>query len=539
MTALRNILLFLFSVAFMLLNCTKRKTVTDKPKLIVTITIDGLRADLLDRYDSAFTGGFRRLRDQGLRYTNAWTNHAVTVSHAGHVSIATGLNPSNHGIVDAAYYTKVDQKIQLVDAVQDTTEAIVGIPNSPGYSPRKILATSLADWIVDADPNAKTLAVGSGNISSLLYSYKPSSNVYWYWNGKYVTSTYYRNDYPEWVNQFNKQLFSIKDSITTWDNSIPVEFRNLARNDAADYEGDHKNTTFPHQYDVELARIIERSPARARDIWLSWTPYLDLATLDFAKKGIEKKKLGQRNSTDYLSIVLSMVDSNSHYYGPMSMEILDTLVRLDQKLGGFLTYLDTVIGKDRYVVALTSDHGFPLMPEYSGNGRRIEQEEIERVFQQTREIVKEQSLFDTEKRRNIMALKDDYEFIADIYLPNELRSEPEGGKDDPYLQLYRNSHRTDRVPRLPFFSLQNFESPLGKAGYMVRLQKNLLIHLGNLTHGTVYDYDRKVPVIFFGNNIAPGYSTKEVRSIDIAPSLAKIAGVAYPSSVDGVSLFKK
>lgn len=538
MIAHRNATLFICSIVILFSSCSNKKAAGDHPALVVTITIDGLRADLLDRYDAVFTGGFRRLRDQGFRYINAWTDHAVTVSHAGHVSIATGRHPSGHGIVDAAYYSIVNGEMKLVDAVQDSTEAIAGVPDSPGYSPRKILATGLADWIADADSNAKTLAVGSGNISSLLYSYQPSNNVYWYWNGRYVTSTYYREDYPEWVNQFNNEYLAlVKGNTKKWENSVPTEFQKLARKDSAEYEGNHENTTFPHRYNVELTRIIQRDSTRAKNIWLSWTPYLDIATLDFAQKGIEQMDLGQRNSTDYLAIVLSMVDSNSHYYGPLSMEILDTLVRLDQKLGAFFLYLDKVVGKDRYVVALTSDHGFPLMPEYAGKGRRIEQYEIERVFQQSREIMNDQSFSDAEKQSRMQALKDDYDFIADIYSRTELQAE--GRKDDHYLQLYRHSYRADRVPRLPLFSLQTFGSPLARAGYMVRLQENMLIHLGNLTHGTVYDYDRQVPLIFFGKRIKPGQSPKKVRSIDVAPTLAEKAGIAYPSSVDGVNLFQE
>lgn len=531
-----NKAIFICFVCF-LFGCENTVKEADKPKLVITITIDGLRADLLDRYDSVFTGGFRRLRDQGFRYTNAWTNHAVTVSHAGHVSIATGQNPSSHGIVDAAFYSEVDQKVQLIDAVQDTNESISGFPDSPGYSPRKILATSLADWVSDTDPNAQTLSIGSGNISSLLYSYQPGDNVYWYWNGRFVTSTYYRKDYPEWVTQFNKKLLPVKNSIKTWENSIPVEFQKLARDDKAVYEGDHENTAFPHQYSVELARIIKRDSMRAKDIWLSWTPYLDLMTLEFAETGIQQMNLGQRDATDYLAIVLSMIDSNSHYYGPYSMEIFDTLLRLDQRLGTFFNYLDEVVGKDQYLVALTSDHGFPLMPEYTGKGRRIESDEIEEVLEKAQHILDDRSYTASEKSDRIIQLKRDYGFVADIYSPDELGS-AENPRDE-YLSLYRHSYRPDRVPRLPFFSLVNFETPLGKAGFMVRLEENMLIHLGNLTHGTVYDYDRKIPLIFFGKGIESGQSPKEVRSVDIAPSLAEIAGIKYPSSVEGINLFKE
>ena len=116
----------------------------------------------------------------------------------------------------------------------------------------------------------------------------------------------------------------------TWANTVPEEYRNLSRPDTAYFEGDKINTTFPHSIKDQLGKLLKNYPQRAMNFWLGWTPINDIATLKLAETGIDSMKLGQRDATDYLSIVLSEVDGNSHYYGPMSMEIFDILVRLDK-----------------------------------------------------------------------------------------------------------------------------------------------------------------------------------------------------------------
>src|SRR5262249_40364390 len=148
--------------------------------LVVVIAVDQLRADLLDRYDSLFTGGFRRLRDRGMRFTNTTVDHAITVSHPGHVTLATGLVPSHHGIVDAAFFEGPPGDRHLVDALEDSAETILEAPKLKGVSPRKILAPTLSEWMTRADPHSRCVAIGSGQYSSLLHAGNLRGDVYWY-----------------------------------------------------------------------------------------------------------------------------------------------------------------------------------------------------------------------------------------------------------------------------------------------------------------------------------------------------------------------
>ena len=496
------VLSFLICLVFLNVSgCVVKKNII-KPKLIVQLSIDGLRAGLLERYDKVFKYGFRKLLDEGLKFSDATVDHAVTVSQAGHVTIATGDHPSKHGIVDAAFYSTVNNKRILVDCVSDSTEHILGYPKSKGVSPRKILASSLAGWVTDNDTNAKSLSVGTGHISSLLYSYKKGSDVYWYMSGKYVTSTYYKNEYPGWVKNFNEKIMpELKKNINVWDNTVPVEYRNLSRPDTAYYEGDKVNTTFPHLIKNELGKLLKSYPEAANNVWFNWTPASDIATLKLAETGLDSMKLGQRGTTDYLSIVLSQVDGNSHYYGPLSMEVFDILVRLDKAIGEFINYLDKKVGKDNYVLALTADHGFPEVVEYKQEKgeyvQRLKKDDIKNFFKAIKKAEKDYPELSEKNNEAIKKAAMQFDFIADIYSYSELSAKRR--PTDMYLKLYRNSFRKDRVPRLPLFSLENAESPMGKAGAMVRMKKGVMINVDTDTHGSVYDYDRKVPLNIFWN----------------------------------------
>ncbi|HKI79974.1 MAG TPA: alkaline phosphatase family protein [Ignavibacteriaceae bacterium] len=536
---IKKFIILSISISLVILNLSGCSQKVKRPKLIVQLSIDGLKAGLLERYDKVFKYGFRKLLDEGLKFTNANVDHAVTVSQAGHVTIATGDHPAKHGIVDAAFYSTINNERVLVDCVQDSTEHILGYPKSKGVSPRQILASSIAGWVTDNDSKSKSLAVGTGYISSLLYSYKKNSDVYWNMGGKYLTSTYYKNKYPLWVQDFNDNILpKIKENPEVWANTVPEKYRGLSRPDTAFYEGDKIHTTFPHSINDELGDLLKKSPERAKSIWFGWTPTSDITTLKFAETGIDSMKLGQRNTTDYLAIILSQVDGNSHYYGPMSMEVFDILVRLDKAIGEFINYLDEKVGRDNYVLALTADHGFPEVVEYKQQqnkfARRLKKDEIENFFNTIEKSAKGLSDLSEERNNLIIKAAKKFDFIADVYSYSELSDK--NNSTDKYLSLYQNSFRKDRVPRLPLFSLENFGTPIGKAGAMVRMEEGVMINVDVDTHGSVYDYDRKIPLIFYGSSIKPGINKNEAHIIDVSPTLAHIAGVPVPGDTDGKNI---
>ena len=514
-----------------------------RPRLVVLVAVDQLRADLLDRYDTLFKGGFRRLRDQGMRFTNTTVDHAITVSHPGHVTLATGVIPARHGIVDAAFFEGTPGNRKLVDALQDPAEQIVGAPDQKGVSPHKILSPTIGEWFSAADSKSRSVAIGSGQYSSLLHAGHARGDVYWYsiQAGRYVTSSFYRKDYPEWVERFNRErLPRLMEASDPWDILVPEAGRRLAYPDAIPYEGDHTHVTFPHQlkdFDPEGKLADPEVRKKALAWWIATTPELDDATLALAREAVAALSLGQRDATDYLSIVVSQVDDIGHFYGPFSLEQEDNLLRLDRELGEFLADLDARVGKGKVLVALSADHGVPDIPEKDRErgrvARRLKAEEIEAAVDAAAKAAAAPGTPGEIATRVADALNR-LDFVADAMPPGPLLGA--GGTCDPFTALYRNSYREDRVPRFPLFSLAHEGRGIGEYGVAVRLTDGTMIDLDPAVHGSPYAVDRQVPLLFMGPGVSHGMSDQRARTVDVAPTLARLAGVPFPQGLDGVPL---
>ncbi|MBI3450042.1 MAG: alkaline phosphatase family protein [Acidobacteria bacterium] len=512
-----------------------------RPALVVLIAVDGLGADVFDRYAPFYTGGFRRLKSQGMNFTDAMVDHAVSVSHPGHVTLATGMNPSRHGIVDAAFYERDGAAWRFTDAVRDPAEKIVGDPNGDGASPRKFLATTLAEWVA-ADPAARFVAVGTGRFSSLLQAGRPKGDVYWYSHdtGRYVTSTYYRSDLADWVDRFNSdRLPKLMDVADTWENTAPVAARALARRDDAPYENDGTHVAFPHNF---RHRDPKDPPADRAALagYFGATPGVDGATLKLAAEAVDARRLGQRGATDYLGIVVSQVDDIGHSFGPGSQEHLDNLLRLDRALGELFEALDAKVGVDRWVVALSADHGMLDIPESLAEtgkpGRRLSEAEIGAALKDVRETISGSKGSREEIAARVVATLKKRDFVADAYTPAQLLGS--GPAVDPFVALWRHSCSADRVPRLPLFDFSSGTSPIGEAGVAVRLTERTIIDLDRAIHGSPYEVDRHVPLVFMGAGVAAGSSGAAARTVDVAPTLAKLAGIQAPADLDGHALIE-
>ena len=512
-----------------------------RPKLVVLITVDQLRADLLDRYDKLFTGGFRRLRDQGMRFTNTTVDHAITVSHPGHVTLATGVFPSHHGIVDAAFFEGPPGHRQLVDSLLDPAESIVGEPEQKGVSPRKILSPTISEWILAADPQSRCVALGSGQYSSLLHAGHARPEVYWYsiQAGRYVTSSFYRKDYPDWVEKFNReQLPKLQEASSPWELRVSEEGRALALPDGMLYEGDKVHITFPHRVeDADPEGKLANAEIRRKALawWISTTPTLDAATLALAQESVTALSLGQRPSMDYLSIVVSQVDDIGHYYGPFSLEQLDNLLRLDQELGEFFKFLDAKVGQQEILVALSADHGVPNVPEQDRErgirARRLTVEEMEAALNAARKAASASAGTPEEISIRVSEVLNRFDFVADAMTPGPLLDP--GPTCDPFTTLYRHSYRADRVPRFPLFSLTHEGEGAGEYGLAVRLTSGTMIDLDPAVHGSPYMVDRQVPMVFMGPGVPHGLSDQRAHTVDLAPTLARLAGIPAPDGLDG------
>jgi len=494
-------------------------------RLIVLISVDQFPAYLFERYDSIYTGGLRRLSDEGHGYGDAVLDYAMTWTSAGHPTMSTGVNPARHGVVGNNWSKQVDGQWKRVASVADDEVEILGLPEKTGVSPRNLEASGLADWIVAADSQALAVAVsGKYTASVLLGGQTHESHVYYYEDdvGRFVTSSYYRDEYPDWLTRFNDEALTRFYSDSVWECTVPHELRGLARRDDAAYENFGVNTTFPHRFADEVEST---DPAAFYD-WWDHTPFLDAATLALAREAISNLQLGQREHLDYLGVSLSQLDRVGHNFGPISLEQLDAVTRLDRQLAEFLDFLDSVVGAGHYVVAFTSDHGVVEVPDYRRElgmqGRVVTSQEVRAALTEASEAVGTAEATAGGHEDAVIEALEKTEFVADVMTLEQLAG-PESS--DSFVAFYQRSYYPDRV-----------RGPLARYGLFVRLTEGSHGGPEVTTHGSPYLYDRHVPLIFRGPGVPAGVSDEPVRIVDVAPTLARLAGLPFPDDLDGKPL---
>jgi arylsulfatase A-like enzyme len=251
-----------------------------------------------------------------------------------------------------------------------------------------------------------------------------------------------------------------------------------------------------------------------------YTPFPDRAMVSFVIEAIEARELGQRGSVDFLGIGLSQTDRIGHTFGPDSREQLDNLLRLDDELERLLDALDEQVGEGRWVLALSADHGVLEIPEVLADGGEL----AGRISRADREALLERIASGAPGgpwaiREAVTTLP----FVAGAYTFEEIEQGPPA---DSFAVLYANSHSRTRIV-----------STAARAGVYVRNRLNWLpLGTSGTTHGSAYYYDRHVPVVFLGAGIPAGVSSERVATVDVAPTLARVAGIPIPDDLDGSAI---
>jgi predicted AlkP superfamily pyrophosphatase or phosphodiesterase len=494
---------------------------SDRPRLVVMMVVDQFREPYLERYGDLFTGGFRRLLDQGRTYVNATHDHAITETAVGHATLSTGVYPMRHGIVANDWGERTKQGWVDVSNVGDSTVTIVGYPRQTGVSPHSLMRTGLADWMAGADSRSQVASVSAKDRGAVLPAAHAKGQVYWFSSGagRFVTSTYYRRSYPGWSNDFVEKVQAryLKDSV--WANLTPAAALSRTSPDSEPWEGDGKHTAFPHTF------AEEGRPGRFWD-WVASTPILDALTLDYAKTMVQSLGLGKDDAPDFLNVSLSQTDRVGHAYGPTSREQLDNLLRLDRELGEFFTFLDNTVGAGKWVVALSADHGALSAPETlpqpgePATGHRATEDDRSALSA---------ILPDPERSPNppgtpdqIVAKLKQLPFVADAYTHESLLR---GTLADSFAVLERRSLYPGRAA-----------AEGSKLGVEIRYAPGFLFSVRGSGHGTPYWYDRHVPMMFMGPGIAAGRDSTRAATVDFAPTLARVLGITAPGDLDGKPL---
>jgi predicted AlkP superfamily pyrophosphatase or phosphodiesterase len=503
------------------------------PMLVVQITADQLRGDLLDRYRSALSDGIARIENGGYWIHQGQVDHGVTVSFPGHATLATGMYPSHHGLTANEWWQVQKGTWGEVAVVADDRFTLLDKPLRRGVSPHNMTATTLGEWLKASNSHSKSVALGTGNTIPIAYGGSQSDAVYWYdsLSGHFTSSTFYSASVKPWVAAFNVDRLP-KYQPHVWALTVPLRSLGLANPDATSYENRGRHNTFPHNYATESSLDARDGIPATYSRWFAATPMKDEALLGLAAEAVDAEQLGQRGVTDYLAIDIDSTDAVGHEYGPSSLEQLDTLVRLDHALGRFLDHLDAKVGEGHYVLVFSADHGATTPPEAGGGGRRVTSSEIELVLDRVDTIASAASGSRSNLVERIVAELKQVDFIADAYSETRLTS----ASEDPYVQLYQRVFRKGFTTNFPLWGEKVHLHHPARYGIIVRLKEHMVIDAATGIHGSPYAADRLVPIIFYGKNISIGTRIAGGRTVDVAPTLAAAAGIRAPRNLDGVIL---
>ncbi|SHI63429.1 Predicted pyrophosphatase or phosphodiesterase, AlkP superfamily [Shimia gijangensis] len=538
-----------------LLLATSLHAETTPPKLIVQITVDGLRADLLSRYEASFVeGGFRRLMEQGVWYTNAHHQHANTETIVGHATLSTGAHPSAHGMIGNAWmdrgsgklaYNIEDQDYPMLPVAGmegdgDQVDPSQDLASSDGRSPRNLLSTTFADELVKStNGRAKVFGISSKDRSAVAMA-GHAGKAFWMSTstGAYESSEYYYEAYPKWVLDWNAKRPADVAIGTDWALSSPLDSYLLAENDDRPYEVDLKGygRTFPHSYEAPKDGLYYTQ--------VVVSPLGDQLTADFAKAAILNEGLGHDDTTDYLSVSFSGVDAVNHFFGPSSLENEEVTRSLDAVLEQFFEFVDLTVGAENVVYVLSADHGMPELPEFVGQ-RGFK---AERMFAEDLQDDLNALLLNTFGIDN--AVK--YFFRPYIYLDHDAIREAAVDKRD--VERLIVDTLTDRsgiavaMPIPPFADQvghplevairNNYNQQRSGDIYVAQSPYAFLVNKSTLAamHGSPWAYDTHVPMIFAGPDITPRKISRSVATTDVAVTLSTMLGITLPSAASGNAL---
>ncbi|CEK09832.1 alkaline phosphatase family protein [Legionella hackeliae] len=509
-----------------------------QPKLVVQLVVDQLRGDLISRYQQKFgTDGFNYLLNHGIDYHNAHHPHANTVTCVGHATIATGSYPALHGIVSNEWY---DRKTQhAIACVEDPQSPILTTIHSQksvvGRSPRHLMASTLSDEIVLAQ-TGQAFAVSLKDRSAITLA-GHAGKAFWFdkENGGFVTSQHYYSSYPEWVNNWNKH-YDAKE--LTWNLSAPLANYTFAKAPTFKNRFPEFGASFPHHLGSPKSDTYYK--------FLSMTPYSDELTADFAINLLNQEKLGtSEGKVDYLAISFSAVDAIGHQFGPNSIESEDNLLRLDKTLAKLLAAIDKQVGLNNTLIVLTADHGVSDSPIYLASHDIKENQSLKIPQMQT---VIEQTL---DKHfqlpaNTLQAISPPYVYLnheiinqhqlsinqVSSYLAETLRQQIGVFKAYP-IPLANTEHDwlSAKVDKMAFPD-RSGDIYLVPPPYQALAEKNDQ----RVAHGTPWQYDSYVPLLFVNGNFKATRITKPVTTIDIAPTLAAILSIKSPSAAIGQPL---
>ncbi|MEJ0106281.1 MAG: alkaline phosphatase PafA [Bacteroidota bacterium] len=506
-----------------------------RPKLVVGMVVDQMRWDYLYRYyDRYSANGFKRLLNQGFSCENTMIPYAQTVTAAGHTCIYTGSVPAIHGIMGNEWYDKSLKR--TVYCTEDDSVKIVGGDNSEPMSPKNLWTTTICDELrLSTNFRSKVIGIALKDRGSILPAGHSANAAYWYdgVSGNWITSTYYMNSLPSWVENFNKKKWVDSFYSKNWNTLYPVNTYIQSDKDNVDYEGKFAHEAapvFPHELQSRTGK--DYGLIRA-------TPYGNTFTLNFAKEALKAESLGKGDVTDFLTISLSSPDYIGHQFGPNSIEQEDDYLRLDKDLADFFTFLDKEIGKGEYLFFITADHAVAHVPAFL-QSHRIDAKILSNTTLDVEKKVQEKF----KVNHAIVSTANYHLYLNDPAIDSAGADKKEIKKfvidllnKDPGLLIAFDSEKISEAtlpqPIKEMF-LNGYNAKRGGDILFIVKPGDFYGGKTGTTHGSWYPYDAHIPLVWFGWNIKAGSKlNREVYMTDIAPTIAAMLHIQMPSGSIG------
>ncbi|WP_017258108.1 alkaline phosphatase PafA [Pedobacter arcticus] len=512
-----------------------------RPKLVVGIVVDQMRWDYLYRYADRYgLGGFNRLLNEGFTCENTHIPYIPTVTAAGHTGIYTGSVPAIHGISANNFIIQATGKSMY--CTEDSTAKTVGSSSKAGeMSPANLLATTITDELkLATNFKSKVIGIALKDRGGILPAGHAADAAYWFddASGNWITSTYYMDVLPTWVNNFNSQKLPEKYINQDWTTLYPIDTYSQSTADDNLYEGKlsgEKAPVFPHY----LSKMFKGNFGIIRT-----SPYGNQLTLDFAKEVLKNEQMGKGSSTDFLTLSFSSTDYVGHKYGVNAIETEDIYLRLDKNLADLFNTLDATVGKGQYTVFLSADHGAAHNPAFLKDDKipagvwsastvlKNLNLALENEFKQAK-LVLSFGNYQVSFNNNLIESQNlNYEAIKDFTI--KFLKKQEGvayavdmekatlaSIPDPIKSRVINGYNPERSGAIQILLKPGVFSGSGTTG---------------TSHGTWNPYDTHIPLVFMGWGIKHGSLNRQTSMADIAPTLAALLHIQEPNGNIGLPI---
>ena len=506
----------------------------ERPKLVVGFVVDQMRWDYLYRYYEKYQNdGFKRLLKEGYSINNVHINYIPTYTAIGHTTIYTGSVPAIHGIAGNDWFDKTTGK--NVYCTTDESVKPVGTTDvkSGSHSPKNLWSTTVTDELLLATNfQAKVVGISLKDRASILPAGHHPTGTYWFddTTGNFVTSSYYMNQLPKWMNDFNAQKMPDQLVKNGWNTLLPIAEYTESSPDNSPWEGllgSAKTPTFPYS---NLAADYQLKKDNIRS-----TPFGNTLTLKAAEAAIKGEQLGADAITDFLAVNLASTDYAGHKFGPNSIEVQDIYLRLDRDLAEFFKYLDDKVGKGEYTVFLSADHGgahskgfmeeHKMATGFYGEDNKefnVMLKDKFKVDQLISKITNNQVYLDDKlMSENNLDAEQVKQYLIDILNKDQsvlfavdMKKAGSSSIPEPIKTRIANGYNWQRSGDIQVIYHDNWLPTYAKLG---------------TTHGAWNSYDSHIPLIFMGWGIKNGESNKDYNMTDIAPTISALLHIQFPS----------